>query len=147
MSQIINFGQFSTPVTGEAIVNETVYDLLLSINPLPGVMVGWYDVYEQFRVSKFIPYNTPGVLLTINIFFAFLYYWCLGIYFSFLGYSLIDYIKRNKIIRAGIVLTLAFSIIFMETQYKLRSTTRLIYYLIFIQVFTNLIFDKKWKIK
>jgi hypothetical protein len=139
---------FSVPLTAYVIEHGKLQidDLLLSLNPLLGSMIGWYDVYQKYRVSKYIPFNAPGELLNVNFFLAAIYYWLLGIYFSFLGSSIIKHIKKNQIIRSGLILTFAFSIIFIATQYNLRSVTRLIYYCIFLQIISRLLLDIKWRV-
>ncbi|MEY8214621.1 MAG: hypothetical protein RPR97_09090 [Colwellia sp.] len=108
--------------------------VLVSLNPLPGSMVGWYEVYEDYRVNKYIPYNVAGELLNVSFSLAAAYYVLIGVYFAYLGNYLSASLRAGQIAQVGVVITMAAAITLIATQYNLRSVTRMFYYLMAIQV-------------
>ena len=103
----------------------------ISINPLPGFMVGWYEIFEGLRVNKFIPYNSVGELLNHGNFFGAIYYFFIGIFLSFVQLTINAAKKRNYYLVILILQALVFLFFIFSIQYNLRSSTRYIYYAVF----------------
>lgn len=100
--------------------------LIMSITPLPGVYVGWYEVASQYRVNRYVPYSGIGELLNYGSVVLFIYYFVVGLIFSYAE----TWARRSS--RFGRPLVLAFALFFALTscQYNLRTTTRVVYYLV-----------------
>ncbi len=100
-------------------------DMFVSINPLPGKMVGWYQVSDNYRIGSAVPYSAMGE--------AFGYSTLFGMLFCLLIGGLVSKINDNflRLRYVGIlqaVLLLYFCM--LVPQYNLRSVMRF-YYLIF----------------
>jgi hypothetical protein len=109
-------------------------DFLVSINPLPGSMIGWYELVVLLRLNPYTPFNTTGQLLNHGLVITAGYYSILGMYFSRLDYKIIEFVNKGNVILSAVLLGMSFLYILTTLQYNLRSSTRLIYYMMFIEL-------------
>jgi hypothetical protein len=109
----------------------------VSINPLPGFLIGWAEVAPLLRINKFAPYNAISELAAVNMAVLSAYYFFAGLFFGFTEKVLS---KRKSYFR---IVVIFFSLIFTfySLQYNLRSTTRMLYYLAVITLFTESFFS------
>jgi hypothetical protein len=104
--------------------------VLLNIDPTPGVWSGWYA--RELRFNVYMPFNAIGDLLRAGTWVAVLYYAVVGVYFARIDARL----KSAARIGPGLLLliALAFGFIIFSLQYSLRTATKLIYYMMFIEL-------------
>lgn len=104
---------------------------IMSINPMPGWFVGWYQVASEFRVNKYIPYSGLGELMN--------YGWAaLSAYYGVVG-SLLTFLETKARLskephKRFVVIAFGMLFAIFSVQYNLRSCTRLIYYSVIIYV-------------
>jgi hypothetical protein len=100
--------------------------LLLSLNPLPGVWIGWYSQFVGINAAT--PYNAIGEAMRSGMLVALTYYFVLGALFGCLDAR----IRTAKTIKPVLFIQIALCYGFMITslQYSLRATTRLVYYML-----------------
>jgi len=115
----------------------------VELNPLPGVLAGWYDVFEFVRIGLNVPFGGIGTLGAYSFFVLFVY--------AFVSSVVI--VQFSKFLEQwSVPLSEAFVLFFglfyfvSLTQYNLRSSARFIYYLAFVIVvwyLINLFFTRK----
>jgi hypothetical protein len=105
--------------------------LLISINPLPGGIAGWYDL-PSHGLNLATPYSMPGELLNFGLFLALPFYFFIGVIFA----------RFEKMLRKKCSFYLYFAFMCVlylfsiaSTQYTLRSSLRYIYYLSLFSIF------------
>jgi hypothetical protein len=137
--QVLNNVLVTVPITidtAQAFVSDAAHYLLVGLDPRPGIWAGWYD--EVPYINAFTPYNAIGDLLRAGIWIAMLYYMFVGMYFARAEARL----RSASRVGPGQLLTIGitFGFIVLSIQYPLRSATRLIYYMIVIDVFGQVAF-------
>lgn len=135
---VLIFGVFVSVRT----VKDNVVDwdsILISINPLPGSMVGWYDYYHLLRVNIFTPFSSNGEVFTMGIMFTIIFYLIIGVIFGFLEKHFRKLLIEGKKFPALILLLLIVLHILYGFEYNLRSTIRYIYYALFALMMFKLI--------
>jgi len=111
----------------------------VSLNPLPGHLTNWYEIAPTLRLNEFTPFNAIGELGHFGLAVVALYFVALGLLFG------LTWRLRNSLRRRGaalfsvLVIGLTLLICLTATQYNLRSTTRLAYYLVFLTVGLKLV--------
>lgn len=126
---------FSVAVTQVTINMHHSFDVIFrEISPLPGFMVGWSDLGPTRRVTMEVPYSAIGELYGFSPLFCFLYFSVAGLIFSLIE----KYYSRvvNEWRALYFMLYSAFLILFsmLVLQYNLRDATRILYYIMSIEV-------------
>jgi len=111
--------------------------LLISVNPLPGTIAGWYEINEALRINPFVPYNLFGEIFSLGLTTLIAYSIIISTYFFWIE-KLIKkkfFLENKKLFGITLyLLTLVFSI--YSWEYNLRSSLRLVYYsIIFYFIF------------
>ncbi|NHN39579.1 hypothetical protein G8764_19945 [Pseudomaricurvus alcaniphilus] len=101
----------------------------VSVNPLPGSVVGWYDLALDLRVNKFVPFNVYGELMGRGYFLSCLFWLVLGFVFASIDIKTRD-VDINAIIRILAYMSVMMFVM-LSFQYNLRSAVRFIYISIF----------------
>lgn len=133
---------FLTPLSAYVYYKVPTLDIqyfYTSINPMPGFFTDWYQISDVLKVNKFMPFNTIGELLNHGIFIAISWNFMLGIYFSRLDKKvrlLINNATLLNVLLAIFIISIVIVFIVTTTQYNLRSSMRLIYYLVFLEFVT-----------
>lgn len=100
----------------------------LQVNPLPGSMIGWYDVSDSLRINLFTPYAGAGELANYGWGVVVGFWFVVGAFLATLDHRigvLLDAGRRG----VALVLTalpLVFTILML--QYNLRSGVRMLIY-------------------
>jgi hypothetical protein len=130
---------FSYSLTAYLSANiEYTYEyFIVSINPALGSMVGWDELSTNLRVNKYVPYNGLSELTAIGFGAMFSYFFIAGFLLKFME------IRMSQIGLIGYAFTFCICALFSVEilQYNLRSSTRTLYYGIFI--FIVFLFYKK----
>lgn len=100
----------------------------LQVNPLPGSMIGWYDVSDSLRINLYTPYSGAGELANYGWGVLVGFWFVVGMFLGVLDHRigvLLDAGRRG----VALVLTalpLVFTILML--QYNLRSGVRMLIY-------------------
>ncbi len=95
--------------------------LWISVNPLPGSMVGWYEIAPMLRVNMYVPYSTYGQLLAHGLVVILLFTIVLAFVFkSFDAFIRSDENPGLKVL----VMICGLMFIVLSFQYNLRSSVR-----------------------
>lgn len=132
------FGFFVTIRT----INEAVQDwnvILVSINPLPGSMVGWYNYAPNLRINLYAPYTLHGQVFNMGITFTCLFFLIIGLIFSYFEQKVRFYLVNNQRGISLVIVLLTALFIFYSYEYYLRSALRYLYYAFFILYFYVLV--------
>ena len=108
------------------------YLIYVSLNPLPGKFVGWYDHIHQFKLNKFAPYSLHGTVFKMGKLFTILYFFITGVIFSFMEKKIRQYLSKNQRTLAFVLTLLLMLHIVYGFEYPLRSAFRYIYYSYFV---------------
>jgi len=125
------FGIFVTSKTlvGDATTWNTI---LISVNPLPGKWVGWYDVANTLRANRFAPYSANGEVFSMGKIFTGVFFTLIGIAFSFMESKMRFLFKTGNKVFGFIIAILCILFVVYSFEYNLRSTMRYLYYALFV---------------
>jgi hypothetical protein len=138
------FGVFATARTlSESDPNW--YYIYVSINPLPGSMVGWPEVAKELMITRFMPYTLHGQVFKMGYTFLIVFFFILGVIFSFFEKVIRKYLIREKKRTAVLFALILALFVFYSFEYHLRSALRYIYYAYFILLVIWFL-KKAWKL-
>lgn len=125
------FGVFATAKT-LTLASPNWYYIYVSLNPLPGSMVGWPEVAKDLLITRFMPYTLHGQVFKMGYTFSITFFMVIGLVFGYfekvIRKNLINHKKRT-----AVLFTLILSLfVFYSFEYHLRSASRYIYYAYFI---------------
>jgi hypothetical protein len=143
---IVNNVLVTVPITietSESSTSNALHYLLVGLDPRPGIWTSWY--HDDPLINDFTPYNAIGDLLRAGTWVAILYYVFVGVYFA----SVEARLRSGGGISPGQLLSIGLSIgfIIFSLQYPLRSATRMIYYMILIDLFGQVAFRQAPKVQ
>lgn len=111
----------------------------VSVNPLPGSMVGWYDVAQHLRVNMYVPYNMFGQLISHGWFLYFSSMFAVGSGLAFLDKTIGS--ERVGTVLKVMIFLFGLMFILLSFQYNLRSSVRF-FYLALILASVALVYNK-----
>lgn len=127
------FGLFATARTLSESESNWHY-IYISLNPLPGSMVGWPSLSKELMITKFMPYTLHGQVFKMGYSFLISFFLTLGIIFAYFEKVIRKYLIRGKK-RIALVFALILALfVFYSYEYHLRSAVRYIYYAFFILI-------------
>lgn len=118
--------------------------LWISINPAPSSIAGWYEVADDLLITPVTMYNATGQLLNHGLDVAGIYYFVVGFYFCSLDVAIRKLISNKNYLIAMFFVALPVLFALQSSQYSLRSATRLVYYMMLINV-VLIVFSKLYK--
>lgn len=107
-------------------------DYLVSINPLPGKLVGWADVAPRLRLHRYAPYCTLGELGASGLKTVFAHFLVIAITLFFAEKILGRVLGRNDSLSHLCLRIFCLGFAIFSLQYNLRSSTRMLYYGLFL---------------
>jgi hypothetical protein len=125
---------FSLPVT-EITIQYGLHDigeLAISLSPLPGEVAGWYEIADARRVSEYIPFSALGELYGYSPLACIIYMFVAGAIFEYAAHEFAYGAGRGKLVLMLLLFSIGVLFCLNAVQYNLRSTTRLLYYLLVI---------------
>jgi hypothetical protein len=133
----INNILISFPITAYSAFEEAARPtawLWLELNPLPGDMVGWYEVSRQLRLNDYTPFSSIGGLGNYGT-LAVIGVGCgLGIILAYLDGRVSYYVRiGSQFIAVGIVGASGLLAV-TALQYNVRSFARLVLYLVILEL-------------
>lgn len=137
------FGVFATARTIRE-ADPNWYYMYVSLNPLPGSMVGWPEVAENLKLTKFMPFTLHGQVFKMGYSFLIFFFLLIGSLFSFFEKKIRKFLINDKK-RTAVLFTLILSLfIFYSFEYHLRSAFRYIYYAYFV-LLSVYFFQSLWR--
>jgi len=103
---------------------------LTSVNPLPGSLTSWYQINMLLRVNVYIPYNSLGELLNYGLLVAAAMFFLLGIVLTAVDTWIRRSLAQHRYFLPVLYVGLSALFILNSTQYNLRSSVRIIYYMV-----------------
>jgi hypothetical protein len=102
---------------------------IVSVNPLPGGLAGWYDISRSLRLNEFTPYSALGELSNQGPLAVIFYCLSLGIAMTWSSRMLLGSVGQHasSLLRTLFISAGAGFIALSFLQYNLRSTTRVVY--------------------
>lgn len=138
------FGIFVTSKT--LVGNATDWGTIaISLNPLPGKWVGWYEIAGTLRANKYAPYTANGEVFTIGRIFTFLFFTVIGLAFGYLEHQMRKLFLNGSKVFGFIVSILCVMFVIYSFEYNLRSSVRYIYYALVVLLVYNFIGKYRYK--
>ncbi|MDP5076774.1 MAG: hypothetical protein NWQ19_01710 [Nonlabens sp.] len=138
------FGIFVTSKT--LVGNATDWGTIaISLNPLPGKWVGWYEIAGTLRANKYAPYTANGEVFTIGRIFTFLFFTVIGLAFGYLEHQMRKLFLSGSKVFGFIVSILCVMFVIYSFEYNLRSSVRYIYYALVVLLVYNFIGKYRYK--
>ena len=128
-SYVVNYSFHLSMATYYEFLNKGVelYDFVVSLNPLPGVLAGWYDGMDlRHRVMPAVPYSALGELLATGTLISSMSVVVLAFVIRFLDVL----IANSKLLLSTSILICGVLFIVYFYQYPIRTAARFIYYAI-----------------
>lgn len=104
------------------------YIILVNLNPMPGSLAGWYDYADKMRLNIFAPYSLHGRVFKTGYFFTIVYFFSIGVVFSFFEKKVRKLFIDNRRILAFLLLIFLVLHIIYAFEYNMRAAVRYIYY-------------------
>ena len=89
------FGVFATARTIRE-ADPNWYYMYVSLNPLPGSMVGWPEVAENLKLTKFMPFTLHGQVFKMGYSFLVFFFLLIGSLFSFFEKKIRKFLINDK---------------------------------------------------
>lgn len=125
------FGIFATVDTLKKAVPDWNV-IFVSLNPLPGTMVGWYEISDEMRLNIYAPFTLHGRIFTMGYMFTIIYFFITGAIFTFIDKTIRKSLKKKNKGLPFVLVILAVLHIIYGFEYNMRSAVRYIYYSLFI---------------
>ena len=106
--------------------------IFININPMPGVVAGWYNYANDMRINYYAPYSLHGRVFRTGTVFTILYFFLIGLIFSFFEKKIRNLLNNSKRIYAFILTIILILHIIYAFEYNMRSAIRYLYYAFFI---------------
>ncbi|OIQ31057.1 MAG: hypothetical protein BM564_02255 [Bacteroidetes bacterium MedPE-SWsnd-G2] len=128
---LLIFGNFVTIDTVDRglVTWETIS---VSLNPLPGSLVGWYDYASKMRINIYCPYSSHGEVFSMGVYFTTLFYFVVGTVITYFDFSFRKLLYNGRLFMAMILLLLVALHLIYGFEYNLRSSVRYLYYAMFV---------------
>lgn len=104
----------------------TASDMLISLNPGPGSLVGWYDILFSMRVHEFIPYSALGEWSSFGGFVLMLFTLVWGLVVRSCLKSVSANPHPTMVLFLSAVLGMSMLTVVMITQYNTRAVSRIV---------------------
>lgn len=138
------FGIFVTSKT--LVGNATDWGTIaISLNPLPGKWVGWYEIAGTLRANKYAPYTANGEVFTMGRIFTLLFFTVIGLAFGYLEHQMRKLFLSGSKVFGFIVSILCVMFVIYSFEYNLRSSVRYIYYALVVLLVYNFIGKYRYK--
>lgn len=130
-----------------AIEKISISHLLIMLNPLPGFIAGWdAAVMSEVAIQSDVPFSTHGIVFSFGYIFTAFFYFCIGMSFRYIE-NTAALLNSQGYNLAGMLLTCGtLYFIGLHSGWDLRSSLRIIYYLLFICIVSKFFIDQRNRI-
>lgn len=125
------------PIIGETAFGRgsvTTDDLMVALNPMPGSAAGWYDISGQFLLNRYTPYAGIGELGDVGWLAVMLFGLGIGLVLGWAEGVVRRHLAVGNHVFAAAMLGLSGLFALQMVQYTLRSSMRLLLYLIALEM-------------
>lgn len=140
------FGIF---VSAKTLVENTPQwsNIWISLNPLPGKWVGWYEIANNLRANTFAPYSANGEVFTMGKIFTVIFFTFTGVVISYFDYKVRKFFANGVRVMGFLIALFSILFIVFSFEYNLRASIRYLYYAFFIILIYDFISKYKFKYK
>jgi hypothetical protein len=127
----------SFPIVGASAFDGSrvrVSDLLVSLNPISGDAAGWYDIAPNLRLNAYTPTAGLGELANVGWIPVVLFCIATGLVLAWAERRVRRHVVSGSHIFAAVILGLAALFAFQMVQYNLRSASRMLVYMLALEV-------------
>lgn len=107
-----------------------ISSLLVSLDPRPGQLAGWYDVQPLLRLNVYTPYNALGELANYGWPTLIAFFLLAGAYLGHMDRTVRHLLANGQGLAGLLLFGLACLFIILTLQYNLRSCVRILYYIV-----------------
>ena len=132
INYVTSYSVFSTQYAIENTIGN-INTFLISINPLPSSLINIESFASEAMINTFSPAPSIAILYNQGYIISILYYSISGFIFS----KILNNTKKEKIF--PILYSVFALFIFLNSQYLLRESTRLIYYIVLLYILVRLL--------
>lgn len=128
---------FSFSLTGAVAIRVHALDLstlVLSLDPRPGSTTDWYALVSTFRINDATPYNAIGELANHGWLYLIGFFAIVGVLLAYFDRRITSLLGQGQPAAALILFALSCYFVLQALQYNLRATTRVIYYLVLLDI-------------
>jgi hypothetical protein len=127
---------FSVPLAGFVALHGrfSAADLVVSLNPLPGALTDWPAIWPRLRVHQFIPYSGLGEMAALSPWVLIAGLATLGV----VAYVCVYLAQARSGLVAVLLVALPFMPLALLFQYNLRSSARLVYFVVIIVLIVSM---------
>lgn len=128
------------PVTGLTAYRSSEVGLdkvLISINPAPGSIAGWYDINSQLRLGKYFPFSGIGELWSSGAMTASVLFFLAGVAIGHFDRRIRELVIGGRQVAALAIFGMVVLSGILLTQYNLRNATRPLWYAAAIDIATR----------
>jgi hypothetical protein len=138
---LISFGIIGATAYQQPPISQDV--LGISLNPLPGSMVGWYDVAPALRINPYTPFAGIGELGNHGLFTACGYFVVVGAMLSLFDRKVVRLINGGRPVLALVLIGLSALFVLYSVQYNLRTSTRMLLYAVIVSLLLGLLLRRQ----
>jgi hypothetical protein len=106
----------------------------ISVNPLPGSMIGWYDIAGSERLNLYTPYAALGEVGNRGTLTVVSFYSVVGVVLGVLELRVRAHLRAGHVLAALIPVALSALFILSSYQYNLRTSCRVLLYAVLVEV-------------
>ncbi len=154
LSNSVSFNIYYTFIFGIFVSAKTVLmntpnwsNIWISINPLPGKWVGWYEIANSLRANIYAPYSANGEIFTMGKLFTFIFFTVIGIVMSYFECRIRKFFSKGNRIFGFLIALFCILFIIFSFEYNLRASVRNLYYAFFIIIVYDFMSKYKFKLK
>jgi hypothetical protein len=130
---------------GYGVIGRTAFDIppinqadfLVSVNPLPGGLSGWYQIADDHRLNLFTPMAALGELGNLGWPSVIGYCGTVGFVLAYLDLRVRGLMERGRQLHGLLLLALTVLFTVLSTGYNLRTATRMLYYALALDALTR----------
>lgn len=120
-------------------------NIWISLNPLPGKWVGWYEIANNLRANIYAPYSANGEVFTMGKIVTFIFFTLTGIILSYFEFRIRSFFSKGNRIFGFLIALFCVLFIVFSFEYNLRASIRYLYYAFFIILIYDFISKYKFK--
>lgn len=112
--------------------------VLIQLNPLPGEYAGWYEVADSLRINPAVPYSTIGEVAGAGPSILIAFWLFVGVVLAHIDRRIAVLLADNQQLSALAMLALSMTFVVLASQYNVRNSFRVIFYLLALDLITRI---------
>lgn len=115
-----------------------IENLWIGLNPLPGELVGWYDISDSMNLNRWTPYSMVGEVANYGFIALVITWFAVGLVLAALEVRAAKYAEKGYPLFAIAVVGLTALFTIQALQYTIRSSTRMLVYAVIVVLVAEL---------